>query len=191
MKMIKNILVLFLTAGSVVVHSLMLDVVLGQARDYDNLDWLALLPDNDRMLLMNMGPVDHGSGDTGGPVPALGAGRARFSEEDFANVWHSVDIVPEFDGRQVRVPGFVVPLEYDGAQRVTEFFLVPYFGACIHMPAPPPNQIIFISMDGGFDLKSIYEPYVVEGQMQVSMTYRDIGISAYSLTAHQVVPYNR
>jgi len=183
MKLTTNISALFVLLGALVVHA--------QGRDYHDLDWLDLLPENDRILLMNMGPVNHEGGDTGGPVPALGAGRARFSEEDFANVWYSVDIVPDFDGRQVRVPGFVVPLEYDGAQRVTEFFLVPYFGACIHMPAPPPNQIIFISMAGGFDLKSIYEPYVVEGQMHVSMTHRDIGISAYSLTADQVVPFRR
>jgi len=183
MKSIKNILVPAFLFCSLVVQA--------QSAVYEDLNWLNLLPERDRLTLMSMGPIDHGDGDVGGRQPALGEGRANFSEEDLVNVWYSVDIVPEYDGRKVRVPGFVVPLEYDEAQQVTEFFLVPYFGACIHMPPPPPNQIIHITVEGGFNLRSIYEPYVVEGEMQISMTHRDIGISAYSLSADRVVPYGR
>jgi hypothetical protein len=183
MKSIINILVSVVFCCSFLVHA--------QSAGYEDLNWLNLLPERDRLALMSLGPIDHGDGDVGGRQPALGAGRANFSEEDLVNVWYSVDIVPEYDGRKVRVPGFVVPLEYNEAQQVTEFFLVPYFGACIHMPPPPPNQIIHITMQGGFNLRSIYEPYVVEGEMQITTTYRDIGISAYSLSADRVVLYGR
>ena len=105
--------------------------------------------------------------------------------------WTSVNIVAELAEESVRLPGFVVPLEYDEDQRVTEFFLVPFFGACIHVPAPPPNQIIHVSIPAGFELSSIYEPYVVEGTIQISLTERDLGISAYSIVPDAVVRYQR
>ncbi|MEM6576141.1 MAG: DUF3299 domain-containing protein, partial [Pseudomonadota bacterium] len=49
-------------------------------------------------------------------------------------------LVPELDKQKVKLPGFVVPLESDEVGMMSEFFLVPYFGACIHVPPPPPNQ---------------------------------------------------
>jgi len=158
--------------------------------DYEDVDWMDLLPEQDRNTLINMGPIDHSGGDTG-PVPALGAGRATVTEQDMEDVWHSVNVIQDFDRKRVRMPGFVVPLEYGVGQLVTEFFLVPFFGACIHVPAPPPNQIIHVTVPEGFNLHSIYEPYVVEGEMYISMTHRDIGISAYSIGAHDVFRYRQ
>ena len=52
--------------------------------------------------------------------------------------------VAELDGQEVKLPGYVVPLNVDPSQRVTEFLLVPYFGACIHVPPPPSNQIVHV-----------------------------------------------
>jgi hypothetical protein len=50
------------------------------------------------------------------------------------------------DGKNVRIPGFMVPLE-DNSQAVTEFLLVPSPQACIHVPPPPPNQMVLVEMD--------------------------------------------
>src|SRR5690606_41234775 len=52
-------------------------------------------------------------------------------------------MVPSLNGKKIRIPGYVVQLEGD-ADKVTQFLLVPYFGACIHVPPPPPNQIILV-----------------------------------------------
>ena len=52
-------------------------------------------------------------------------------------------VVDTFDGKRVKIPGFVVPLE-GTAELTTEFLLVPYFGACIHVPPPPSNQIVYV-----------------------------------------------
>ena len=52
-------------------------------------------------------------------------------------------VEPGLNGAQVRIPGYVLPLEFEGT-RVREFLLVPYVGACIHVPAPPPNQMVFV-----------------------------------------------
>ena len=51
--------------------------------------------------------------------------------------------VPELAGQNLALPGFVLPLEYDG-KKVTEFLLVPWVGACIHTPPPPPNQMVHV-----------------------------------------------
>ena len=61
----------------------------------------------------------------------------------------STKTVAELDGLAVRIPGFIVPLDMDEEQRVTELFLVPYYGACLHMPPPPPNQMIYAKLERG------------------------------------------
>ena len=164
-----------------------------QAQEFRELNWLELLPESDKNALLSQPAVQHGSDPSNDARPTLGGnlGAKAVSDAQVTQAWQSTNIVPEFDKQKVRLPGFVVPLEFDGAQNVTEFFLVPYFGACIHTPPPPPNQIIYVQVPGGFELKSIYEPYYVEGTMAIAMTHKEIGISAYSMTAENVVLYNK
>ncbi|MDX1377148.1 MAG: DUF3299 domain-containing protein, partial [Burkholderiales bacterium] len=68
------------------------------------------------------------------------------------------------DGRLIRMPGFVLPLEYAG-RKVAEFLLVPWVGACIHTPPPPPNQIVHVRMAKGaeFESKGMYSAVWVTG----------------------------
>ncbi|MFP3457944.1 DUF3299 domain-containing protein, partial [Psychrobacter sp. SIMBA_152] len=65
-------------------------------------------------------------------------------------------VVEALDGKKVRIPGYVVQLEGD-ADNVTEFLLVPYFGACIHVPPPPPNQIIHVEYAEGVPYENTYD----------------------------------
>ena len=58
-----------------------------------------------------------------------------------------------------RIPGFVVPLKTTEDIRILEFFLVPYYGACIHVPPPPPNQIIHVKYKEGFTLEALYRSF--------------------------------
>jgi hypothetical protein len=59
------------------------------------------------------------------------------SEEDaYQQALVSTDVNENLDGAMIRIPGFVVPLEFDEEQTISQFFLVPYFGACLHMPPP-------------------------------------------------------
>jgi hypothetical protein len=64
---------------------------------------------------------------------------------------------------------------------VIEFFLVPFFGACIHVPPPPPNQIVHIEVEDAFALESIYDPYWLEGTLFLEQNANGLGQSAYSL----------
>jgi hypothetical protein len=61
--------------------------------------------------------------------------------------WRNAPTNPDLKGRRIKIPGFVAPLDWDAADRLKEFLLVPYFGACIHVPPPPANQIIYIAMN--------------------------------------------
>lgn len=90
------------------------------------------------------------------------------------------------DGKLVRLPGYALPLEMQD-RGVTEFLLVPYVGACIHVPPPPPNQIVLAQLESAYQLENLYDPvwitgrlsaqsastelFLVDGQAQVPMGY--------------------
>ena len=71
----------------------------------------------------------------------------------------------KFDGENVRIAGFLVPLEFSGAMIATGFLLVPVAGACIHVPPPPANQIIKVSYPEGYKYKHLQIPVWVEGKI--------------------------
>ncbi len=93
------------------------------------------------------------------------------------------------DGNNVRLPGFIVPLEVSKDGKVTEFFLVPYVGACIHVPPPPPNQLIYVRAEKGLALESIWEAYWVTGKLSISNRSTRLGAAAYQLAADKVEIY--
>ena len=105
-------------------------------------------------------------------------------------------VVEELNGKNIRMPGYVLPIEFDG-QNVTEFFLVPYVGACIHVPPPPPNQMVYVNSDVGFETEGLYDPVWVEGTISTTgktnpWTSFDgvLEISAgYTMQANEVEPY--
>ena len=107
-------------------------------------------------------------------------------------------MVKELDGQLVRMPGYLLPLEVSSA-KVTEFLLVPYVGACIHVPPPPPNQIIYVkaAQDNGYDSKKIFEPVWVTGVISVKSMSKELylvdgssGIDiGYGMQANKIEPY--
>ncbi|MBY6197737.1 DUF3299 domain-containing protein [Vibrio hangzhouensis] len=72
-------------------------------------------------------------------------------------------VTTEFDGQNVRIPGFLVPVEFSSPLVATEFLLVPVAGACIHMPPPPANQIVRVSYPKGYEVETVQYPVWVEG----------------------------
>jgi len=88
----------------------------------------------------------------------------------------------------VRVPGFMVPLD-DSADAVTEFLLIPYAIACVHVPPPPPNQMIHVKMAGEKRQKVAWDPVWVQGRLQIVEMASPYGEAAYILTAVLVEPY--
>ena len=95
----------------------------------------------------------------------------------------------ELDGQSVKLPGFIVPLDIGKDGLVAEFFLVPYFGACIHVPPPPPNQIVYVRMNKGIALESIYDAYWITGRMKLQNKTTRLGAAAYHLAGDKVEIY--
>lgn len=95
----------------------------------------------------------------------------------------------KYDGAVVRVPGFVIPLE-DSDRAVSEFLLVPFPMACIHVPAPPPNQIVHVKMDKGRKIPfDFYEPVWMQGRLKIQRTENMYTESSYFMTGLLVEPY--
>lgn len=93
------------------------------------------------------------------------------------------------DGKMVRIPGYMVPLE-DDSEVVSEFLLVPYVGACIHTPPPPPNQIVQVKMNSSKKVKmSFWDPVWVHGKLQIATVKSPYGDVGFQLTGMQIEPY--
>lgn len=95
----------------------------------------------------------------------------------------------DLDNKDIRIPGFIVPVEFDG-KVVTRFLLVPYFGACIHEPPPPPNQTIYAEFEAGFQLESLWTPYWIEGMIIASQVEEELATASYTMTAEKIEPYS-
>ena len=78
-----------------------------------------------------------------------------------------IRLVRAYDGRRVRLPGYVVPLQHDG-QALTEFLLVPYVGACVHVPPPPANQLVYVEAGVDFESEGLFQAVMVTGIMTSS-----------------------
>lgn len=139
--------------------------------DVITLDWRDLIPESERngILPRSPVPIDHES-DT---PPQNMAGGFR----------------TDLDGKQIRIPGFVIPLEGDD-EVVTELLLVPYFGACIHVPPPPPNQILYVKFDKGVPLQGLWDVVYIVGKLNVEMVESDLGQAGYLIDGVGVEDYD-
>ncbi|GAB3027216.1 DUF3299 domain-containing protein [Bowmanella dokdonensis] len=97
-------------------------------------------------------------------------------------------VVQALDGQEVRIPGFVVPLEGD-EDTLTEFLLVPYFGACIHVPPPPPNQIVHVKFADGAPVDNLFDAVWITGKLSTQGWTGDIATVGYTMQGIKVEPY--
>jgi hypothetical protein len=115
--------------------------------------------------------------------------RAKALMAKLQAMWKEAPVVTALDGKTIRMPGFVVPLEGDG-RVVNEFLLVPYYGACIHVPPPPANQIVYVKAQGrNVKVRRLFDTVWVTGVMKVEHTASDLGEAGYTLSALDVAPY--
>jgi len=105
-------------------------------------------------------------------------------------------LVQNLDGKNVRIPGYVLPTELSDG-KVVEFLLVPYVGACVHTPPPPANQMVHVKVDEGFTSEGLFAPVWVTGQMTTAMSTQSLSLNdgtteveaGYQIMASDVVPY--
>ena len=135
------------------------------------LEWLDLMPEDEAKVWMDASnQVDHtGFGDP--------------------EAFQSFRTVGELDGQNVKIPGFVVPIETDGEGNLKEFFLVPYFGACIHVPPPPANQLIYGRLEEPIPMVNIWDAFWMEGQLNIEDISNETAASAYTMDVSSLILY--
>lgn len=184
----------------------------GAEKGYQTIEWTDLMPKEDLDALLNPpeylddivdgSPEDQLTEDSILAAPEMETSVAMeesdtlalldnsAKEQRYQAALTSVRVVESFDGKAIRVPGFIVPLEFgDDQQQVTRFFLVPYFGACIHVPPPPPNQIIYAEYDKGLKLESLYDPFWLSGVLSTTLIENDMATAAYVIKVDRLEPY--
>ncbi len=98
------------------------------------------------------------------------------------------DVTTEYNGKTVRLPGYVVPLDYTGVG-VTTLLLVPYVGACIHVPPPPPNQLVYVTTDRPYEFGGLFEAVWVTGVLNAGLSSTELAEVGYSIEDGAVEPY--
>ncbi len=94
-------------------------------------------------------------------------------------------VVPELDGKLVSIGGYLVPLDFESTA-IKEFLLVPFVGACIHVPPPPSNQIVFVKFDEGLEITGPFDPVKVVGTMKTETAFTGLADAGYSINADTV-----
>ncbi|KLV02470.1 hypothetical protein ABT56_21505 [Photobacterium aquae] len=141
------------------------------AEDALTLDWLDLIPEQERQMFnQNQMPVLNHDG-----------------EKAKQNLIGSVR--KELNGSKVKIPGFVIPLEGDD-KRITEFLLVPYFGACIHVPPPPPNQIVYVKFPQGAPIQELWDVIYVIGTLKTHTVSHELAETGYLLEGSLIEEYD-
>lgn len=121
---------------------------------------------------------------------------AKIDELDAEIARRGAEVVDDLDGQVIRMPGYALPLELseDG---VMEFLLVPYVGACIHSPPPPPNQMVFVTLREEYKMQSLYDPVWITGRLRTEPSSRSLSFvdgqsqvsTGYALDAITIEPY--
>ena len=114
--------------------------------------------------------------------------KAEEALKKMRTMWDNAPINPLILGQSVRLPGYVVPLE-DLAAGIKEFLLVPYFGACVHSPPPPANQIVHVLLDKPAKNLRLMDVVWVNGPMSATKTDSHMGVASYRIDAKAVTPY--
>lgn len=158
---------------------------------YQEIEWPDLMPKEDLEALMNPPEYldDIADGSEEDALPDQFSIGAENPDDPYQKALVSTRVIPEFNNRKIRLPGFIVPLDFDDHYIITQFLLVPFFGACIHLPPPPPNQIIFATYEPGLSLDDLSDAFFVEGTIFTELKEGEIATSAYSMTIDRILPY--
>ncbi len=111
--------------------------------------------------------------------------------EEMQDQYDGAAVNDQLDGTKIQLAGFVAPLTYED-DVVTEFLLVPYFGACIHVPPPPPHQTVLVSVHkaDGLTIEESWGAVWVAGTLDVSSATTDLATASYAITGARTGVYD-
>jgi hypothetical protein len=117
--------------------------------------------------------------------------RIDHSSDQRAPQFGSFKTVDTLDGRRVSLAGYVVPLEMDDQGRMTDFFLVPTIGACIHVPPPPPDQMVYVHLTQAIPAPELGDAGSLQGVLRTTKHDAEVASAAYSMDEAQLIPKPR
>ncbi len=121
------------------------------------------------------------------PPPPLAEGQWMSTKRRQPGGGQPPRVVADLNGKRVKIGGYVVPLDFESTT-VKEFLLVPFVGACIHVPPPPANQIVYVKTDKGFEINDMFDPVTVTGTMKTETAFTGLADAGYSIDAESVEP---
>ncbi|QPM92490.1 DUF3299 domain-containing protein [Pseudooceanicola algae] len=142
-----------------------------RAEEVFDLEWRDLVPPDQPYVppvIQNIAPHDEGSMASRQPL--------------------SAGVRTDWNGRIVRLSGFIIPLDYKGTG-VTAFMLVPYVGACIHVPPPPANQLVLVTTENPYEVDRLFAPVTVTGMFGTAAIATQLADVGYALSAEDIAPY--
>jgi hypothetical protein len=152
------------------------------AEEAKELEWDAMIPEDYRpdKILNQFGDIN--TLDDNDP-------RAQKILKQLEAIWKEAPVVESLDGKRVKLPGFVVPIEGDG-EKLSEFLLVPYYGACIHVPPPPANQTVYVKVpEADAKIREAFDTVWVTGTLSAKPFNSDLANAGYQIEAEEVTPY--
>ena len=152
------------------------------AKGYKEVGWEELMPEGEEERLAEMYLLQQRMLYGGSPIMEGSAADTMVQIGTF-------NTVPALNQESVRIPGYTVPFEYGRNAEVTEFLLVPYFGACIHAPPPPPNQTIFVLAEEPIKLRDLPQAVWIEGTMYTQTQNTDLADAAYTIKVDNIERY--
>ena len=152
------------------------------ARGYREIGWEELMPEGEEERLAQLYQQQMAMLYSGGPVAEGSAADAMVQIGTF-------NTVKELNETKIRIPGYTVPFEYGANAEITEFLLVPYYGACLHAPPPPPNQTVFAMTDEPIKLRDLAQAVWIEGTMYTQTQESELADAAYTIRVEKVEIY--
>lgn len=152
------------------------------ARGVREIGWEELLPEGEEERLAQLYQQQMAMLYAGGPI-------AEGSAADQMIQIGTFNTVPEMNELKVRIPGYTVPFEFGANAEIREFLLVPYYGACLHAPPPPPNQTVFAITDEPIKLRNLAQAVWIEGTMFTQTQESELADAAYTIRVDSVEVY--
>ena len=100
------------------------------------------------------------------------------------------EVRSDLNGKRVRIPGYMALLTFEDAE-VGEFLLVPYVGACVHVPPPPTNQIVYVKVEGTVPVLEMWEPFAAVGTLYTEPQSTELAEVGYTLTLEHLEVYEQ
>lgn len=144
-------------------------------RGVTEITWEELMPEGEEERLAEMYQAQMAS------LYSRSGGVAEGSAADQAIQIGTFNTVPGLDGMKIRLPGYTVPFDYGSDAEISEFLLVPYYGACLHAPPPPPNQTVFVKTEDKIKLKDLSQAVWIEGTLRTQRQNSSLADAAYTI----------